>query len=153
MATYTDEQQEQAVRLSEEVGPAEASRQLDIPLRTLNRWRNEAGVAQANAEKTADARAKAAERVSTEWADYRSKEAIAAGAEANHVRRKLRETVDSGPANDAYKYALVYGILIDKAEKLSNQATERIEVWAESEVDRDLREAIGELEERIRAGS
>jgi hypothetical protein len=45
---------------------------------------------------------------------------------------------------------VAYGIFIDKAELLSGQATQRIQVWSESEVDRDLRAAMAEMEERIR---
>lgn len=88
-----------------------------------------------------------------EWADYRSKEAIAAGATANRLRQEIRTRVENGvDGKDLQAIATAYGILIDKAEKLSNQATERIEVWAESEVDRELREAITELEARVREG-
>jgi len=47
--------------------------------------------------------------------------------------------------------AVAYGILVDKAELLSGNATERIETWATSEVDTSLRELVTEMEDSIRA--
>jgi hypothetical protein len=63
-------------------------------------------------------------------------EALVASDEKNYLLLRAR--------------AIAYGIFIDKAEILSNQATARIEVWAESEVDVELRRLIAEMEERTR---
>jgi hypothetical protein len=144
---YTTEQKTEAVQLADEVGPAEASRRLNIPKRTISSWRPPA---HANQEKTAAARATAAERVTLHWADYREQEATAAGSAATRLRRQVIEASDAGNANLLRARTIAYGVLIDKAELLSGQATERIEVWAESEVDRELRQAITELEARVR---
>ena len=147
MAKYTDEQREQAVALANEVGPSEASRQLGIPRRTISSWRTPA---QADDEKTKTARAVAAERVATQWADYRSSEAASAGASANRIRREISNRLENASGREIRDLATAYGIMIDKAEKLSDEATARIEVWAESELDRDLRALVDEMEERIR---
>ena len=147
---YTLEQRTQAVELADEVGPAEASRQTGIPKRTISNWREPA--AHANAEKTAAAREVAAERVATAWGDFRAQEALAAGAAANRMRREALEASTERNAGLLRARIIAYGIFIDKAELLSGQATERIQVWAESEVDRELREAMRQLEDRIREG-
>jgi hypothetical protein len=44
-----------------------------------------------------------------------------------------------------------YEILINKAEMLSGQATERIAIWAEQDLDRELRELVKEIEASKRA--
>jgi hypothetical protein len=122
--------------------------------RTIRRWAAAAGAIEAvpdAVEKTAAARAAAAERVSRSWADFREQEALASGALAARLRAEIRSRVDAGAqGRDVQALAVSYGILVDKAELLSGQATSRIEVWAESEVDRELREAIAEMEARAR---
>ena len=109
-------------------------------------------MAHANSEKTAAAREVAAERVATAWGDFRAQEALAAGAAANRMRREALEASQERNAGLLRARIIAYGIFIDKAELLSGQATERIQVWAESEVDRELREAMRQLEDRIREG-
>lgn len=148
---YTPDQKAEAVTLADEVGPAEASRRLDIPVRSIAEWRKGSPSTQANAKNTSEARAKAAERVALSWADYRSNEAAAAGAAANRLRRELIARVEGGvEGRDLQAVATAYGIMVDKAEKLSDQATQRIEMWAESELDRDLKKLVAEMEEKIR---
>jgi shikimate 5-dehydrogenase len=39
-----------------------------------------------------------------------------------------------------------YEVLINKAEMLSGQATERIAIWAEQDIDRELRELVHSIE-------
>ncbi len=147
---YTDEQKTEAVALADKHGPSEAARQTDIPRRTISSWRKPAQAEQG--KKTADARAVQAERVTNDWADYRAREALSAGNAAARLRRQTLEASDAGNANLLRARVIAYGIMIDKAELLSGQATERIEVWAESEVDKELRQAITEMESRIREG-
>lgn len=146
---YTLEQRTEAVELADEFGPAEASRRTKIPKRTISSWREPA---HAGDEKTAAAREVAAERVATAWGDFRAQEALAAGAAANRMRREALEASTERNAGLLRARIIAYGIFIDKAELLSGQATERIQVWAESEVDRELREAMRQLEDRIREG-
>lgn len=154
MATvYTDEQKAEAVKLYQEQGAAEASRQIGASTRSVLYWAEQAGViSQANQEKTSEARAALAERVTNNWADFRAQEALAAGAAANRMRREALEASTERNASLLRARVVAYGIFIDKAELLSGQATQRIQVWAESEIDKDLREAMSELEDRIRAG-
>lgn len=156
MASYTDEQRTHAVEVAAEHGPAEASRRLNIPRRTISDWMRKTGVQppKADAEKAADMRAKAAERVATEWADYRSQQAAASGAMAARLRDEVRDRLAAGAAGrDIQALATAFGIFIDKAELLSDRATSRIETWAVSELDRDLRSLVDEMEDRIRESS
>ena len=48
--------------------------------------------------------------------------------------------------------AVSYGIMIDKAELLSGNATERVETWARGELDHNLKELVEEFEEVARNG-
>lgn len=151
---YTDQEKTEALDIWAADGTAEAERQTGISARTITRWANAAGLmSQDRTEKTSDARAAAAERVALEWADYRSREAVSAGALAARAREVIRHALEDDLPNGRNIQSLVtaYGILIDKAEKLSGQASERIEVWSESEVDRELRDAMSALEAKVRA--
>jgi transposase-like protein len=153
MSTYTDEDRAAAVTAYQQVGASEASRQTGVPVRTILDWARKAGVvAQANAEKTAEARAVAAERIANAWGDYREQEALAAGAAANRMRREALDASAEGDASLLRARVIAYGIFIDKAELLSGQVSQRIEVWSESEVDRQLRQAISDMEAVIRHG-
>jgi Homeodomain-like domain len=144
---YTTKQKQQAIQLADKHGPAEASRRTGIPRRTISSWRKPA---QATTQKEiGHARAAAAQKVTLHWADYRSQEATAAGSAATRLRRQVVEASDQENANLLRARTIAYGVLIDKAELLSGQATERIEVWGESEVDRELKQAIAEMESRI----
>lgn len=148
---YTVEQKAQVIEIWPNNGTAETARVTGVHERTIIRWVTEAGLmSEDRREKTADMRAAGAEQVARSWADFRSQEALAAGAAANRMRREVLEASEEKNANLLKARIIAYGIFIDKAELLSGQATQRIQVWAESEVDRELREAIAELEARIR---
>lgn len=177
MTNYTPTQKAEALDLYDNHGTAEAARQTGISPTSIKRWARQAGrVVQASTEKTATARAANAERVQRAWGDYREAEAMGAGAAASRFRSlavdaaegtETREDVydpDTGrtravvtgeppDARAAKDLAIAYGILIDKAELLSDRATSRIETWAESDVDRALRDAVAEMEKRARADS
>lgn len=153
MASYTDDQRAEALALHLEHGTAEAARRTGIPTRTIIRWAGDAGqTAHATRERTEEARAAAAQAVSAVWADYRSREAAAAGAAATAARRAVVDAVHEGDGSNARNLAIAYGIMIDKAELLSGNATSRIETWAQTELDRDLRALVGEMEEVVRNG-
>lgn len=137
---------------------------------------------QDNSEKTAPARAALAEKVEKAWSDFRAQEALDAGAAASRMRKEVLDAsaaanaaveeledlttdapglklrldripaVITANANLLRARVIAYGIFIDKAELLSGQATQRIALWAESEVDRDLKAAIEAMEEKIRTG-
>ena len=106
------------------------------------------------------------------WAEYRSKEAAASGATASRLRNAILEQVEGEPimedrtADDGtpiqvqvgvrisgrnlQSLAVSYGIMIDKAELLSGNATERIESFAVTEADLALRDLVVQMEDTIR---
>ena len=150
MPKYTAHQRQHATTLYTEVGTAEASRQTGIPPTSIKRWVRDAGVTdQANTKKTVAARAAGAEKVLQAWGDFREEEASSAGRAAGELRGK---SLDAEKSRDAKDWAIAYGIFIDKAELLSGRATSRIETWAESEVDAELRRVVKEFEDASREG-
>jgi len=151
MAVYTDELKTEAIRIYQEAGAAEAARQTGASTRSVLNWASEAGVvSQAGQEKTAEARAVGADRVANAWADFRAQEALAAGAAANRMRREALDASTERNASLLRARVVAYGIFIDKAELLSGQATQRIQVWAESELDREIRADLALMEDIIR---
>jgi len=154
-APYPAEEREAALALYTQHGAAEASRRSGIPDRTILSWAKAAGItAGADPEKTRAMTAAHAERVQRTWADFRENEALAAGAAANVLRTRIRDLVASeAPGREVQAHAIAYGILIDKAELLSGQASQRIEVWAQTELDVELRGLIVKMEDSIRERS
>lgn len=167
MATYTATQKQQVIELWPEHGTAETARRTGVPSRTVLRYVKDAGLmTQDRQEKTAEMRTALSEKVTAAWSDFRAQEALAAGSAAARMRREVLEAsqeaelaVGVSPAAVSAQASLLkarvvaYGVFIDKAELLSGLATKRIEVWAESEVDRDLREAVELMEAKIRGES
>jgi hypothetical protein len=152
VAQYTDTQKAEAIDLYEEIGMAETSRRLGIPKRTIGNWVRAADrVVRANPEKIAEMKAQNAQRVQQTWADFREAEALSSGALASRMRTRIRDSVEAGEAGrEIQALVTAYAILIDKAEMLSGQATQRIEVWAESELDRELKGLIVDMEAVVR---
>lgn len=153
--TYTEAEKAQAVELFRTQGATAAAKVVGTNKQNVSVWAKQAGVVtEFTHEASASARAVAGERVTAEWADYRSKEAAAAGATANRLRREVISRLEAGAnGRELQAVATAYGIMIDKAEILSDRATSRIEIWAESEVDRELAAAMAELESRVREDS
>ena len=171
-ATYTDEDRAEALAIYKTEGVTKASDETGINRRTITRWANAAGIVpQDSTQKTTRARADAATRIATSWADYRARESTNAGAQAAAIRNVIRDQLAGSPiiAHDAagdpkvvgtkvdgrnvQSLTTAYGIFIDKAELLSGNATSRVETWASSELDRDLKDLVTEMEETIRERS
>ncbi len=168
---YTDDDKTQALELWETLGTAETSRRTGITGRTLTRWAKADGrMTEDRQQKTTEARAAGAQQVSEVWAEYRSKEAAASGATASRMRNAILEQVDGTPimekigddevqvgtkidGRNLQSLAVAYGILIDKAELLSGNATERIESFAVTEADIALRELVVQMEDTIRTAA
>ena len=152
MSQYTDADRSEAVALYDEHGTAETAKRTGINPRTIRRWAKEAGhVSEADAKKTSTARAVGAERVAQAWGDFREAEAMGAGATAIRAREAITAALADPKisAVEAKALAVTYGILIDKAELLSGNATERVQVWAESEVDAELRAMVAEFDKVV----
>ena len=168
---YTAADKQHALDEWQAHGTAEAARRTGITGRTLTRWAKAAGMMSEDLQqKTTEARAAGAQQVSEVWADYRSKEAAAAGATASRMRNAILEQVEGEPimedtddgqvqvgtlinVRNLQSLSVAYGILIDKAELLSGHATERIESFAVTELDHSLRELTEQMEDTIRAAA
>ena len=150
---YSASEKARALQMYREIGPSATARKTGIPYQTLKRWAQEAKVVPDNVtpqEQAARSHAMAAQRASGKWADFREEEAAAAGAAAQIVRDRLLELI---PGDDPQMIRAVieaYDKLISNAERLSGQATERIQVWAGTDLDKELRQLVGQLEDRIR---
>lgn len=147
--TYSQTVKERAVRIYGEDGGPEAERVTGVPRRTIRRWVKV--MSPASADPTAKAAA-VRERVVTQWADYRTRESVAAGAQAAHLRQAVRQSVESDDATAAKQYAIAYGIMIDKADQLSDSATATVEAWASSTLDVSLQGLVGRMEQVIHTG-
>lgn len=143
---FTAEEKTRALELYHAQGAKAAAEQIGCSRQTIYQWLEEAETDDTNPVKKREG----ADRISNAWSDFRAREALAAGAAANRMRREALEASTERNANLLRARVVAYGIFIDKAELLSGQATQRIQLWAESEVDRDLRAAMAEMEERIR---
>lgn len=150
---YTASERARAMQLYREHGPAQAARRLGIPYETIRRWARDSGEikpSQTPHEQTARAHAMATTRVSSKWADVRTTEADEAGAAARMARERILDVLYSDDHQMLRAAVNAYEILINKAEMLSGQATERIAVWAEQDLDRELKELVKTLEDQKR---
>lgn len=117
---YTDAEKADALERYVEHGPSEAARQTGIPKGTVGRWAREAGLdGTLRAQKTqaaTDARHR-------DWVLQRLEEANAAGETAAKAREAIVKALEAGEIKGR-DLATVYGVLIDKAQLLSGEATE-----------------------------
>lgn len=150
---YTSSERARAMQIYRDHGPAEAARRLAIPYETVRRWAKDAGEikpSQTPHEQTARAHSVAAQRVAAKWAEARVEEADKAGDAARLARERILDVLVTDDHQMLRATVNAYEILINKAEMLSGQATERIAVWAEQDLDRELKELIKSLEDQKR---
>lgn len=150
---YTASEKARAMQLYEVHGPSVTARRLGIPYETIRRWARDAGVTKHNSDPTAataQAHAVAAQRASRKWAEFREAEADAAGEAAVQTRERLLDVLLTDDHQMIRAVTSAYDSLITNAEKLSNQASQRIAVWAEQDIDAALRQVIKEAEDAKR---
>jgi hypothetical protein len=138
---YTPEQREDALRLIADVGPAEASRRLEIPAGTTRSWAWRHGVATPVPESERTRAATDAAKLS--WAQRRLELARETGAVASELLERMR---DATKAADVRSLATAFGVVVEKAQLLDGAATERVEI---SEADR--RERVAALRDEVAA--
>ena len=136
MANYTDAQKAEAVRLSVEVGTAEAARQTGVSTRSITNWAKDAGVtAQAKVEKTEVAREVLAAVTAKKREELRE---VLLDAGIHHVKQSM--AADTG--RDAQAYMIGAGIGVDKYRLEMGEATGRTETVdlasAESTIDLEV---------------
>jgi transposase-like protein len=150
---YTASERARAMQIYREHGPSQASRRLGIPYETVRRWARDSGEvkpAQTPHEQTARSHAMATTRVAAKWADTRLTEADNAGHAAQLARERILDVLMTDDHQMLRAAVNAYEILINKAEMMSGQATERIAVWAEQDLDRELKELVKTLEDSKR---
>lgn len=150
---YTSSERSRAMEIYREHGPAQAARRLGIPYETIRRWARDAGEvkpSQTPHEQTAQAHAMATTRVAAKWADMRVEEADNAGDAARLARERILDVLVTDDHQMLRAVVNAYEILINKAEMLSGQASERIAIWAESDLDRELKGLVKTLEDAKR---
>ena len=140
-----DQLKEEALDVYLKRGTKAAADHAGVTVRTIARWAADAGMSGPNDEKAMLGHQEAA-RITQVWGDYREREAMAAGAAAAHLRNQIIEASDDRDAPLLRARAISYGVLIDKAELLSGKATSRVEVWAQTELDAELRRLVEQLE-------
>ncbi len=169
MRPYSDADKQRALKIFEKSGATAAAKVIGCDKATITRWAKAAGITSnvipITQAATATARAANAVRVQKAWGDYREAEAFGVGVAASQLRRRALAATEytigdtegkqsvvkvALPARDVKDLAIAYGIFIDKAELLSGRATARIESWAESEVDAELRRIVKEFEDATR---
>lgn len=108
-------------------------------------WQKRDGAAEQKAEEARQQTAAARAEADRRWHVRRAKEADAAGVTAARARLGITQALDSQNPQMVRAAAIAYGILIDKAQLLSGEATARIE--GTSPKERALA-VLSELEER-----
>jgi len=117
----SQDQRDEALRLYEEFGPAEASRRTGIKRATISQWARREGLVTARLATTEAAR----DAARKQWDRRRLVEADEAGEAASYLRQRTLELAKDGKAGDARHMAVAYAIMIDKAQLLSGEVTGR----------------------------
>jgi hypothetical protein len=147
---YSAQEKNKVLALYQEHGPTVASRKSGIPYQTITRWARDSGVVRDEITpqaQVARSHAMASSRTAGAWADFREEEALAAGAAAELVRFRLLELLPSDDSQMLRAVTDAYDKLIANAERLSGQATERIQLWAQTDLDRELRGLVSQFED------
>ena len=159
---HDDDTKRKAVELANEVGNAEAARQLNLSAGTIASWRSRLGVASLQREKTRAA----VEARSLSRADRIGKLAETLLDEAEKEIKRLREPrrehratgngdlvswTEPEPApQDRRAIATTVGILIDKSQLLAGEATSRTEALTADAARARATDLRDELAERRR---
>lgn len=148
---YTASERARALQIYREYGPTIAAQRMAIPYETIRRWAKGAGETRPTTlAHVATAHAAAAVRTAGKWADVRESEADSAGEAARIARERILDLVITDDHQMLRAAVNAYEVLINKAEMMSGQATERIAIWAEQDIDRELRELVKSIEDEKR---
>lgn len=120
---YDPERKAEALELLATVGKAEAARRTGIPAGTIASWGSRGSVSAPPADATAAA---TAARLAT-WADRRAELGRRAGEVAALALEKIPERIRQGDELAAQRLASTMAALVDKAQLLTGEATERVE--------------------------
>jgi transposase-like protein len=154
MATYTDEQKAEALKLYEEHGPREAARRTGTNKSTVTRWAKAAGLRTFHAQKAREA----AEVIEAAGQERRAKVRARLLDEIHATIDRLQEPqvafvgqqgkqveFPKPPAQDHFALVKSVGTLIDKLRLEEGQVTERTEHMQSSDFDREVAELVEKM--------
>lgn len=117
--TYTPEQRDEALRLYQAHGPAEASLRTGIPRGTISKWASRRGLTCPRSEATRAA----TDAARLAWASRRGHLADELGDLVAHLVQKAR----NADAADARNLLVAVGIGVEKCELLTGGSTSRVD--------------------------
>jgi hypothetical protein len=132
--SYTDEQRGDALKLYQQVGPAEAGRRLGIPSTTVRQWAKRAGASSPRAEHVAAA----VRGAQLTWGQRRAELADQAGEAAEEFLCRARA---SNPSNAAF-FMRCFDLATKNANLISSEPTSREQQRTHAEIDREVEELI-----------
>lgn len=132
--TYTPEQKAEALTLYAQHGSAEAARITGVAPGTIQSWAHRNGVATAcNEQRQANVDA-----LKTKWAERRLEMVDEIGTVAEQALAKAKAMVAAGKGRDAKDFATTMAILVDKAQLLGGDVTNRTESVVSDQLDREI---------------
>lgn len=108
-------------------------------------WVRQADAVEAASEERRKATAAATDAARLRWANRRLEEADAAGVTAAVARQRIVKALDGNDEKMVRASAIAYGILIDKAQLLSGDATARYENLTPEQIAARAIEVLDEL--------
>lgn len=157
---WTDEQREEALRLHLEVGPAEASRLTGVPKGTVASWARRQGVETRVVparEEAVEASALVAEQRRLDLAagllndvqglrgrlfartEYVHVKVVPRGPNLGSDAEQVVVDLDQPVPADQLRLVQAIGVLIDKVQLLTGEATERVDLTGEYDLEAELR--------------
>ncbi|MDQ6607743.1 MAG: hypothetical protein M3Z06_14505 [Actinomycetota bacterium] len=135
---HTKLERETALELYRQHGGGEAARRTGINPATIRQWAKRSGVTVTRA---ASARA-GTEAARLTWAQRKAELTVTSGELAAELLAKIREA----SARNSRDLAATYAIVVDRAQLLSGEATQRIE--ATDQFNHEIGRLLGEFDRR-----
>lgn len=141
---YTDEAKAEAIELATTVGRPEAARRTGIPAGTIGSWLTRAGLSNADPEGRRE-RIRVAHET---WLQRRVELGNEMGVVAALALSEIPDRIARGDELAAQRLASTMSALVDKAQLLSGDATERIEQLGGGSAVETVRVLITDVRER-----
>lgn len=141
---YTDAEKAEALELLAAVGQAEAAARTGIPVGTIKSWGARERVQAPGTEETCNA---VAAKLAT-WADQRAVLGNRAGEIALLALEQIPDRIENRDELAAQRLASTMSALVDKAQLLTGEATERIEQLGGGSAIEAARALLDDVRER-----
>ena len=159
---YSKKARETALKLYVEEGPAAAAKQTGINGGTIRKWASESGVADDRQKRGEESRAAAA----LDAAEKREQIKVECRLKALEILRRMdiphtylagkdgvKRILDLPQAGDMKDYAVALAVLIDKAELLDGNATDRTEHRTTDQLDREIETLLKGADDKDRVAA